>query len=79
MAATRADGMQSLNRRHLSDAAGSGLFDAYWHLFVTLEKMGAKSPEVVLFPFIGTQVVTPWLRGSGEIHSLYFCVMPGTE
>ena len=29
MAASRADGMQSLNRRHLSDAAGSGLFDAY--------------------------------------------------
>ena len=29
MAASRADGMQSLNRRHPSDAAGSGLFDAY--------------------------------------------------
>ena len=38
-----------------------------------------KNPETILFPFIGTQVVTPWLRGSGEIHSLYFCVMPGTE
>ena len=29
MAASRADGMQSLNRRYLSDTAGSGLFDAY--------------------------------------------------
>lgn len=29
MAASRAGNMQSLNRRHLSDAAGSGLFDAY--------------------------------------------------
>jgi len=45
MAASRADGMQSLNRRHLSDAAGSGLFDAYWYLFVTLLKMGAKKPR----------------------------------
>ena len=35
---------ESLNRRYLSDTAGSGLFDAYWHLFVTPLKMGAKKP-----------------------------------
>ena len=32
MAASRADGMQSLNRRHPSDAAGSGLFDTHLYL-----------------------------------------------
>ena len=35
---------ESLNRRYLSDTAGSGLFDAYWHLIVTPLKMGAKKP-----------------------------------
>ena len=35
---------ESLNRRYLSDTAGSGLFDAYWHLIVTPLIMGAKKP-----------------------------------
>ena len=35
-----------------------------------LQKWAQKSPEVVLFPFIGTQTVTP-LRGSGFLRSLF--------
>lgn len=47
--------------------------------FSNFKKWAQKNPEAVLVPFIGTQAVTPWLRGSGEIRSLYFWVMPGTE
>ena len=60
---------ESLNRRYLSDTAGSGLFDAYWHLIVTPLKMGAKKP--------GSRSVSLYrdtnchsLRGSGIIRSL---------
>ena len=71
---------ESLNRRYLSDTAGSGLFDAYWHLIVTPLKMGAKKPGSRSVSLYRDTNCHP-LRGSGIILSLIsFCfLMLGME
>ena len=71
---------ESLNRRYLSDTAGSGLFDAYWHLIVTPLKMGAKKPGSRSVSLYRDTNCHP-LRGSGIIRSLIsFCfLMLGME
>ena len=71
---------ESLNRRYLSDTAGSRLFDAYWHLIVTPLKMGAKKPGSRSVSLYRDTNCHP-LRGSGIIRSLIsFCfLMLGME
>ena len=71
---------ESLNRRYLSDTAGSGLFDAYWHLIVTPLKMGAKKPGSRSVSLYRDTNCHP-LRGSGIVRSLIsFCfLMLGME
>ena len=71
---------ESLNRRYLSDTAGSGLFDAYWHLIVTPLIMGAKKPGSRSVSLYRDTNCHP-LRGSGIIRSLIsFCfLMLGME
>ena len=71
---------ESLNRRYLSDTAGSGLFDAYWHLIVTPLKMGAKKPGSRSVSLYRDTNCHP-LRGSGIVRFLIsFCfLMLGME
>ena len=71
---------KSLNRRYLSDTAGSGLFDAYWHLIVTPLKMGAKKPGSRSVSLYRDTNCHP-LRGSGIVRSLisYCFLMLGME
>ena len=71
---------ESLNRRYLSDTAGSGLFDAYWHLIVTPLKMGAKKPGSRSVSLYRDTNCHPHARERRYPLPHSFCrLMPGTE